>query len=73
MFRCSEGLREKHGKERVFNAPVAEQAIAGFAIGLGVTGYTPIAEMQFADVSSHSVPSAPAAVHLPLCTTDCRC
>lgn len=33
----------------MFNAPVAEQAIAGFAIGLGVTGYTPIAEMQFAD------------------------
>jgi len=49
VFRCSEGLQDKHGKDRVFNAPVAEQAIAGFAIGLGVTGYTPIAEMQFAD------------------------
>ena len=42
-------MRDKHGKDRVFNAPVAEQAIAGFAIGLGVTGYTAIAEMQFAD------------------------
>lgn len=31
------------------NAPVAEQAIAGFAVGLSVAGYRAIAEMQFAD------------------------
>merc|ERR1712151_917906 len=43
------GLREKHGKDRVLNAPVAEQAIAGFAVGLSVAGYTAIAEIQFAD------------------------
>jgi 2-oxoisovalerate dehydrogenase E1 component beta subunit len=49
VFRCSAGLREKHGEGRVINAPVAEQAIAGFAVGLAVAGYTAIAEMQFAD------------------------
>eukprot|EP00747_Dinoflagellata_sp_TGD_P168763 gnl/TRDRNA2_/TRDRNA2_195925_c0_seq1.p1 gnl/TRDRNA2_/TRDRNA2_195925_c0~~gnl/TRDRNA2_/TRDRNA2_195925_c0_seq1.p1 ORF type:complete len:790 (-),score=115.86 gnl/TRDRNA2_/TRDRNA2_195925_c0_seq1:103-2472(-) len=49
VFRCSVGLREKHGDGRVLNAPVAEQAIAGFAVGLGVAGYKAIAEMQFAD------------------------
>mmetsp|Transcript_126980 Transcript_126980/g.270733 ORF Transcript_126980/g.270733 Transcript_126980/m.270733 type:complete len:796 (-) Transcript_126980:233-2620(-) len=49
VFRCSVGLREKHGAHRVLNAPVAEQAIAGFAVGLSVAGYTAIAEMQFAD------------------------
>merc|ERR1719159_1068574 len=49
VFRCSAGLREKHGEGRVLNAPVAEQAIAGFAVGLAVAGYTAIAEMQFAD------------------------
>jgi 2-oxoisovalerate dehydrogenase E1 component beta subunit len=25
VFRCTEGLREKYGEDRVFNAPVAEQ------------------------------------------------
>jgi len=49
VFRCSVGLREKHGADRVLNAPVAEQAIAGFAVGLSVAGYRAIAEMQFAD------------------------
>lgn len=49
VFRCSMGLREKHGKDRVLNAPVAEQAIAAFAVGLSVAGYKAIAEMQFAD------------------------
>jgi len=49
VFRASVGLREKFGEGRVMNAPVAEQAIAGFAVGLSVAGYTAIAEMQFAD------------------------
>merc|ERR1719188_346168 len=49
VFRCSVGLREKHGADRVLNAPVAEQAIAGFAVGLSVAGWRAIAEMQFAD------------------------
>jgi 2-oxoisovalerate dehydrogenase E1 component beta subunit len=25
VFRCSSGLREKHGKDRVFNTPLCEQ------------------------------------------------
>merc|ERR1719230_2214765 len=49
VFRCSVGLAEKYGADRVMNAPVAEQAIAGFAVGLSVAGYKAIAEMQFAD------------------------
>lgn len=49
VFRASAGLREKHGAERVLNAPVCEQGIAGFAVGLSVAGYKAIAEMQFAD------------------------
>ena len=42
-------LKEKFGKERVFNTPLSEQGIAGFAIGLASVGYTAIAEIQFAD------------------------
>lgn len=49
VFRASVGLRDKFGPDRVMNAPVAEQAIAGMAVGLSVAGYRAIAEMQFAD------------------------
>ncbi|EEB19516.1 2-oxoisovalerate dehydrogenase, beta subunit, putative [Pediculus humanus corporis] len=49
VFRCSLGLREKYGAERVFNTPLCEQGIAGFGIGVAVTGATAIAEIQFAD------------------------
>merc|ERR1711865_951560 len=49
VFRCSMGLREKFGAERVFNTPLSEQGILGFAIGAAAIGYTPIAEIQFAD------------------------
>jgi len=49
VFRCSMGLNEKYGTDRVFNTPLSEQGIAGFAIGYATTGATAIAEMQFAD------------------------
>jgi len=49
VFRASVGLRERFGPTRVFNTPLTEQGIAGFAIGMAAVGYTPIAEIQFAD------------------------
>ncbi|XP_058431927.1 2-oxoisovalerate dehydrogenase subunit beta, mitochondrial isoform X2 [Marmota monax] len=49
VFRCTVGLRDKYGKDRVFNTPLCEQGIVGFGIGLAVTGATAIAEIQFAD------------------------
>ncbi|ORZ33944.1 Thiamin diphosphate-binding protein [Catenaria anguillulae PL171] len=49
VFRCTIGLAEKYGKDRVFNTPLTEQGIAGFAIGLASAGHTAIAEIQFAD------------------------
>lgn len=49
VFRCTINLREKYGNHRVFNTPLSEQGIAGFAIGMAAVGATPIAEMQFAD------------------------
>ena len=49
VFRCTVGLTEKLGKEQVFNTPLCEQGIAGFAIGLSVVGANAIAEIQFAD------------------------
>jgi len=49
VFRCSMGLSEKFGGERVFNTPLTEQGIVGFAIGLAAEGMRPVAEIQFAD------------------------
>ena len=49
VFRCSMGLQDKHGKERVFNTPLCEQGIVGFGIGSSCAGATSIAEIQFAD------------------------
>ncbi|KAJ3012937.1 UNVERIFIED_CONTAM: hypothetical protein HDU68_000939 [Siphonaria sp. JEL0065] len=49
VFRCTIGLAEKFGKDRVFNMPLTEQGIIGFGIGMAAVGHTPIAEIQFAD------------------------
>lgn len=49
VFRCTIGLNERYGTDRVFNTPLSEQGIAGFGIGYAATGGTAIAEMQFAD------------------------
>jgi len=42
-------LQDKFGKDRVFNTPLCEQGILGFAIGAAAMGTTAIAEIQFAD------------------------
>lgn len=49
VFRCTMDLHAKYGTDRVFNTPLSEQGIAGFAIGTACAGATTIAEMQFAD------------------------
>ncbi|KDQ07243.1 hypothetical protein BOTBODRAFT_180843 [Botryobasidium botryosum FD-172 SS1] len=49
VFRCSMGLSEEFGRERVFNTPLTEQGIVGFGIGLASMGHTAIAEIQFSD------------------------
>ncbi|KAI0042699.1 pyruvate dehydrogenase [Auriscalpium vulgare] len=49
VFRCTMGLAEEFGRERVFNTPLSEQGIAGFGIGLAAMGQTAIAEIQFGD------------------------
>lgn len=49
VFRCSTGLLEEFGSERVFNTPLCEQGIVGFGIGAAAEGMKAIAEIQFAD------------------------
>lgn len=47
VFRATEGLQAEFGEERVFDTPLAESGIGGLAIGLGLTGFRPIMEVQF--------------------------
>lgn len=49
VFRCTEGLQNKYGTSRVFDAPISESGIVGVAVGMGAYGLRPVAEIQFAD------------------------
>lgn len=47
VFRITDGLRRKHGADRVVDTPVAESGIVGAAFGMAVAGLRPVAEIQF--------------------------
>ena len=46
VFRATEGLWKKH-KNRVIDTPLAESGIVGTSVGLALTGWKPVAEIQF--------------------------
>ncbi len=49
VFRATEGLQKRYGRHRVFDTPIAEAGILAAAVGMGVNGLRPVAEIQFAD------------------------
>jgi 2-oxoisovalerate dehydrogenase E1 component beta subunit len=49
VFRVTEGLQKKFGKQRAFDTPITEGGIVGVAIGMAAYGLRPVAEIQFAD------------------------
>jgi pyruvate/2-oxoglutarate/acetoin dehydrogenase E1 component len=51
-FKVTDGFAEEFGGERVIDAPLAESAIIGTAVGAAAEGLRPVCEMQFADFIS---------------------
>ncbi|MFL5260347.1 MAG: alpha-ketoacid dehydrogenase subunit beta [Hyphomicrobiales bacterium] len=49
VFRVTEGLQQRYGDRRVFDAPITEGGLVGAAIGMGAYGLRPVVECQFAD------------------------
>ena len=49
VFKTTLGLCERFGKERVWDTPISEQAIAGLAMGAAMAGLRPVAEIMFSD------------------------
>jgi pyruvate dehydrogenase E1 component beta subunit len=47
VFRITDGLQKDFGEDRVIDAPLAESAIVGTAVGLAIRGYRTVCEMQF--------------------------
>ena len=47
VFRATEGLQKEFGESRVFDTPLAESGIGGLAIGLALTDFRPVMEIQF--------------------------
>ncbi len=47
VFRVTEHLQRDFGDKRVLDTPLAESGIVGTAIGLAMTGFRPVIEIQF--------------------------
>ncbi len=48
-FKITAGMLDHFGEKRIVDTPISESAIVGAAIGAGMMGLRPVAEMQFAD------------------------
>ncbi len=49
IFAAARNLQRDFGADRVFDTPIAENAILGSAVGAAVSGLRPIAEIMWAD------------------------
>lgn len=49
VFKVTEGFVHQFGKERIRNTPICESSIVSAALGLSISGYKSIVEMQFSD------------------------
>ena len=47
VFRATDGLYDRFGRQRVVDMPLAEGAIIGASVGMAISGLVPVAEIQF--------------------------
>jgi pyruvate dehydrogenase E1 component beta subunit len=47
VFRVTEGLADRFGRERVIDTPLAESGMIGASIGMSALGLRPVPEIQF--------------------------
>ncbi len=47
VFRITEGLAARFGRDRCFDTPLAESSIVGSAVGMALRGFRPVPEIQF--------------------------
>ncbi|MAO21737.1 MAG: alpha-ketoacid dehydrogenase subunit beta [Phycisphaerae bacterium] len=47
VFRVTDGLQAKHGKDRVVDTPLDESGIMGTSVGLSIAGMKAVPEIQF--------------------------
>jgi pyruvate/2-oxoglutarate/acetoin dehydrogenase E1 component len=46
-FKCTEGLLEKYGPDRVIDTPISEMGFLGAGVGAAAAGLRPVVEMMF--------------------------
>jgi 2-oxoisovalerate dehydrogenase E1 component len=77
VFKTTNGLQTRFGKQRVRTTPIAEQSIIGAAIGASLVGMRPVPEIMFCDftgvcldqIANHAAKQrymSGAATHVPL-------
>ncbi|MEM8976934.1 MAG: thiamine pyrophosphate-dependent enzyme [Pseudomonadota bacterium] len=49
IFGAAKNLQREFGEDRVFDTPIAENAILGSAVGAALSGLRPVAEIMWAD------------------------
>lgn len=54
VFRATDGLQARFGKDRAVDMPLGETGIIGSAVGLAISGLVPVAEMQFLGFSHNA-------------------
>ena len=52
VFKITEGFLEQFGRDRIRNTPICESAIVGATMGLSITGFKSVMEMQFGDFAT---------------------